>query len=312
MTLNYNFASSSYWISHYIAADNGHDYFAIVCQAGVGPDLNTFVSLLDITTKVYHGATYITPGKTISNTTFDVDAAGLHMYAASPDLFSVLVAISSLPGLTFNLTSQPQGPNLYHGGAGAFSWGIDIPNMSGTGLTNEWGAPDMWVTGTITENQKQVNVIPGESRSWFDRQWGNGAATAGWTWYNIFLENGIILAIWHSNPIPGFSSKTDSFATILFVDGHQEIYPINNDIHPTDPFVSPQTNLTYYGSYQVVIPDVNAKFNITLAVHTGEMTVAEAPTAANTLFEAYVDVEGLYEGVPVSGYGLSEVKYGLA
>ncbi|KAL3422937.1 hypothetical protein PVAG01_04684 [Phlyctema vagabunda] len=166
---------SSFWIVYWLTAENGHDYFAVASQLNtdIGNDsapITTYTSLLDITNQNYTGVGTAETGKW-STTSFDAEAGGVRMYSASEDLYSTLIATSSIPGATFNLTSEPTGPILYHAGSGIFTWGMDI--------TYEWAAPQMKTSGTITVDGEEINIIPEQSTSWYDRQYGPGFATSG-------------------------------------------------------------------------------------------------------------------------------------
>lgn len=117
----------SYWYASYLSGDNGHEYFSIACLSkAVKPgSINSLVSLLDIETGEYYGRNHLVPG-VISNKTYDIDSGILRQYASTADLVSVQHAENSDPYATFNLTFEPRGPNLYHGGSGVRTKPVEV------------------------------------------------------------------------------------------------------------------------------------------------------------------------------------------
>ncbi|PVH81200.1 hypothetical protein DL98DRAFT_531376 [Cadophora sp. DSE1049] len=290
--------ANSYWFASWLSADNGKDYFVMAAVASFNAtNVMSMVSVADLTEKTYYGTT-IFPVGNITIPTGPANPGPLQVRALTPDRFSELSVVSTLPGTEYNLTHVPKGPVLYNGSSGNFIWG--------TGTTNEFAAPEMYTTGTLTIGDTVVRVIPEQSMTWFDRQWGFGAATQGWNWYAILLENGVKLSIWNTNEIEGHPRQ--SVATVLYPDGHEEVYPINSDVHASDPFISSVTNLTYYGKYNIEIPLKSTSLFVTLPVHAGEMAFDEDPSALTTLFESFATVTGTFDGESVTGWGLSEMK----
>lgn len=193
--------------------------------------------------------------------------------------------------------SSPRGPNLYHAGNGRFLWGKN--------WTQEIAYPENWVTGNLTYKGELVQVVSEQSTSWYDRQYGPGVGLSGWDLFFLSFTNGIKAAIWHSEAVE--DNPEQYFATILYPDGHHEIYPIDSDLSPSVPFVSNATGFTYYAKHRVNIPGLGATFNVEMVwPGTGEMTLASNPVAKTTLFEGYSVVTGTIHGKPVSGWGTTE------
>ena len=67
---------------------------------------------MDITVKTYYDETFLTPGQ-IPNGSLSGHSQAMVMHAISSDQFFGIVAWSTTPGYTFNLTYKPAGPNLY-------------------------------------------------------------------------------------------------------------------------------------------------------------------------------------------------------
>jgi hypothetical protein len=295
-------AINSYWTVYFITASNGHDYFLVghAAQAVLNNEPVNFsrVSLLDIKDKVYFGTTMLDADATLSTDTFSFHSPHFQTYASTPDQLSTMVSISSVKNATFSLVSQPRGPNLYDGGSGHFFWG--------NGMTFEFGAPECYVTGNITYQGRVIDVIPEKSMAWYDRQFGPGFGVNGWNLFIFYLTNGVKACIWHSSSVG--DGPEQRFVTFMFPDGHHEVYPIDEDIHPSVPFTSSQTGFTYYGRHQVHVLGIDTWFIIELPVLAGEMTNPESPTPANTLFEGFSLVKGIFKGSSVTGWGVSEQR----
>jgi hypothetical protein len=106
---------------------------------------------MDITTGYHFGGLYSFP-RQVSTTVLEGITPILHVGAYTPDQYSSLFAIITLPEAPFNLTYAPKGPNLYQAASVAYIWGTDMHIQS---------TPETWVTGTITvSGGKVVNIVP--------------------------------------------------------------------------------------------------------------------------------------------------------
>jgi hypothetical protein len=135
---------------------------------------------MDITTGYHFGGSYSFPGQ-VSTTILEGITPILHVGAYSPDQYSSVFAISTLPDAPFNLTYAPKGPNLYQAASGAYIWG------SGYAYTVD--AP----------GGKVVTIVPETSMTWFDMQWGPSYAPGGWHAFVILLANGIKIQVSHQS-----------------------------------------------------------------------------------------------------------------
>jgi len=207
-------------------------------------------------------------------------------------------AVSTLPEVCFNLSFVPKGPNLYQGGSGAFLWGLDYAYAI--------DAPETTVKGSFTYRGKTVKVVPEQSMSWFDLQWGPGYASAGWHAFVILLTNGVKIQV----TVTAYTHQyaQGSFATVMYPDGHQELWPVENNTHPANPWVNPHSKVTYYHDYQVNIPDKRTFLKVHLPVEAGETSPVNNPTPANTIADTFARYSGVFDGVPITGWGIMELR----
>ncbi|OCK74606.1 hypothetical protein K432DRAFT_409722 [Lepidopterella palustris CBS 459.81] len=251
---------------------------------------------MDITTKTYYGETFLTPGQ-ISNTTLAAYDKSVTIYTTGADI----VATSLVPDCMFNLTYKLQGPNLYQGAAGNYIWA--------GGPAFAFDNPESYVTGNITVGGKVINVVPEKSVAWIDWQWGNTYAADGWTGFIFLLSNGVKIITMTTKPSPKYLPV--SISTLVFPDGHHEVHALDTDFHPWDPWVDPYTNITYYNNYLVNIPSRGIFLHSHLPVEGGQTTVRSDPTRLNSVADSYSTFEGVFDGVPVTGFGITERKENL-
>ncbi|KAF2801323.1 uncharacterized protein BDZ99DRAFT_240450 [Mytilinidion resinicola] len=249
---------------------------------------------MDITDKTYSGRTWSRPGQLSTTKADSLSPDFLHLYATTEDNYSQYKAVSVVPAFPFNLTHTPKGAGSYQGGAGTYIWG---------GLRCwAWDAPEALTTGTLTIDGAEVAVIPEKSITWMDWQYGPGYASEGWYSFVIALTNGVKITT--MTTYPNSKYPTGSVATLGFPDGHHEVYALDRDFHPADPWVSKDTNVTYYKSYQVNVPAKGISLNVSLAMEGGELYNPD--TEGIIIADTFSYFEGTYEGLPVTGWGNSE------
>ncbi|KAL5370708.1 hypothetical protein DPSP01_014699, partial [Paraphaeosphaeria sporulosa] len=268
-----------YWTIYFLHGSNGHDYFLVGHLVANGTNLpissTVRVSLLDINDGYYFGEAFHEKTASFAIDTFSYYGDKFQTYSLSPDLYSTQVVKSSVEGAEFHIVSSPRGPNLYDAGSGAFFWGEN--------WTYEVAYPEQWVTGNITYKGDVVDIVSEQSASWFDRQFGVGVGSAGWHLWILLLDNGMKLTIWRSDSVN--NNPKQYFATVLFPDGHHEVYPIDANIHASEPYVSADTGLTYYGRHIVTIPGLGAHFDIRQPHLAGEMTDKMVRSEVNQFVE---------------------------
>ena len=292
----------SYWWANFIKGDDGHDYCLVITGANAGSEMVvSSIGLTDITNNTHFGVSYYSPGQ-VSVTKFAGQSSVLTFGSHAEDQFSETWAISNLTELPFNLSWVPKGPNFYQGGSGFFKWG--------TKPAYTIDCPETLDTGTFTTNGREVSIVPEESMGWFDYQWGPGYAVGGWEAYVIILDNGVKMQVTLTAPNPAYAQG--SFATVMYPDGYHAVWPILNDTHPSNPWVSPQTNLTYWQDYVINIPTRKTSLVVHLPVRGGETAPLDDPSPANTIADSFAYFSGTFEGLSVRGWGIMELRHNAA
>ncbi|KAH8701502.1 hypothetical protein BGW36DRAFT_355661 [Talaromyces proteolyticus] len=287
----------SYWVAHWLHADNCHDYVIVSTMANAGSELLSGISLLDVQTGYNFGTQVKTPGQ-LSTTVLDGDSGLLHFSASTADQASELFAVSTFKEIPYKLHYTPKGPYLYQAGSGSYVWG--------TGYAYAFDAPETWVTGTLTINNTIVNIVPNESAAWFDMQWGPSYAPGGWHAFVFLLDNGVKVAIMVTNPTNIYSQN--SIATILYPDGNHQVFAVDPELHAAKPWVSSTSNITYYSYYQLNIPGKGITLDVNLPWEAGETALDSNPTPANTIADSFAYYNGTFDGTIVRGYGIAEQR----
>jgi hypothetical protein len=259
------------------------------------------MSVADITTG-YHFGTAINEVGQLSNTKFEGISSVLHVGSNAADQFSQNYAISALPESEFNLQWAPKGPNLYQGGLGYFEFGAV--------LAITFDAVEALPSGTMVVNGTDVTIVPEKSATWIDYQWGPGYAVGGWHDFVVLLDNGVRMQITVTKPDPAY--KVASFTTMMYPDGHQEVWPVDNNTYPANPWVSSLSNITYYNDYIVKIPLKNTILYAHLPLESGETGPSKGANNANTICDTFAWFNGTFDGFPVRGYGIMELRENAA
>ncbi|EXJ86722.1 hypothetical protein A1O3_03675 [Capronia epimyces CBS 606.96] len=288
----------SYWWANFFQGTNGHSYCVVITSANSGPnDTVSSLSVTDLNTGYHFGTSVIEPGQ-LSTTKFEGKSSVLHVGSTAADEFSQTYAVSTLPEFKFDLQWVPKGPILYQGGSGFFEFGAD--------LAYTFDVVEALPSGTLVVNGTNVTVVPENSTTWLDYQWGPGYAIGGWHDWVILLENGVRMQV--TVTAPNAAYKQASFTTMVYPDGHQELWPVKNDTQPRNPWVSSLSNITYYSDYVIDIPLKNTILYSHLPVKGGETGPSNGSTTANTIADTFTWINGTFDGLPIKGYGIMELR----
>lgn len=255
------------------------------------------MSVVDIDSG-YHFGTAINEVGQLSTTKFEGISSVLHVGSTAKDQFSQTFAISTLPEFKFDLQFVPKGPILYQGGSGFFEFGAD--------LAYTFDAVETLPSGSFVVNGTNVTVVPEKSAGWVDYQWGPGYAIGGWHDFVILLDNGVRMQVTVTAPYSAY--KQASFATFMYPNGHQEVWPVDNNTYPTNPWVSSLSNVTYYSDYIVKIPLKKTVLHVNLPFKAGETAPSKGATNANTIADTFAWYNGTFDGLPIKGYGIMELR----
>lgn len=221
------------------------------------------------------------------------------LHSLTDDNISAINVIANYTESNFSLntTFQPRGSLLFNGGSGSLYWG--------SVFNHQWSSSAAYTTGTFSTNGTRHTIDPKRSTTWYDRQWGEENPTQGWHWFPIQLENGVRISTW---VIPTEQSDAImAFATALYPNGEQEVVSVNPDIKPKDAWVSPATNRTWYGSFEVSFLDEYNSVITAVAPDVINRKFGEASFGPSFAFcDSFTVYNGTWKGQSVRGWGIVE------
>jgi|SRR5690242_8032539 len=95
---------------------------------------------------------------------------------------------------------------------------------------------EMWLTGNLKDKGEVIDIVPGKSMAWLDRQYSVGAGREGWDLYMLLFENGMKTNIWHSEVYGG--TAKEYFTIVVYPDSYHEMCHIDDIIEVSQPFTS--------------------------------------------------------------------------
>lgn len=99
-------------------------------------------------------------GPTVFNTKILKNEGPFFTFSSpSPDNYTVMNALSTLPDANFNLTFYTYGPNFYHAGSGRYQ-----PILGG--WTQQYTSPNMGIEGWLEIDGQQLTVDKKQSVAW--------------------------------------------------------------------------------------------------------------------------------------------------
>ncbi|KAL7914674.1 hypothetical protein GGI35DRAFT_154279 [Trichoderma velutinum] len=299
---------NSHWVGHWITtAKNLH--FVLITFSNVingGPDNSTnggsVNGCLIYSLESGGSSSSFIAGKL---TTFGQDKLKIQfgdqyeLHSLTDDNISTINVIANYTESNFSLntTFQPRGSLLFNGGSGSLYWG--------SVFNQQWSSSAAYTTGTFIINGTRHTVDPKRSTTWYDRQWGEENPTQGWHWFPIQLENGVRISTWVIPTEQGDAIK--AFATALYPNGEQEVVSVNPDIKPKDAWVSPTTNRTWYGSFEVSFLDEYNSVISAVAPNVTNRKFGEASFGSSFAFcDSFTLYNGTWKGQTVRGWGIVE------
>ncbi|KAL5088873.1 hypothetical protein Trisim1_006288 [Trichoderma cf. simile WF8] len=297
---------NSHWVGHWITTtENLH--FVLITFANVvsgGPDNSTdggsANGCLIYSLESGGSSSSFIAGKL---TTFGQDKLRIQfgdqyeLHSLTDDNISAINVIANYTESKFSLntTFRPRGSLLFNGGS--------VSLYRGSVFNHQWSSSAAYTTGTFTINGTRHTIDPKRSTTWYDRQWGEENPTQGWHWFPIQLENGVRISTWVIPTEQGDAIK--AFATALYPNGEQEVVSVNPDIKPKDAWVSPTTNRTWYGTFEVSFLDEYNSVITAVAPDVTNRKFGEASFGPSFAFcDSFTVYNGTWKGQRVRGWGI--------
>lgn len=197
------------------------------------------------------------------------------------------------PEYSYNITFQATTEAILNMGGNAFAFG--------NGNTTEWGLPSAKTSGSFSLNGKSLQIDPGNSFTWYDRQFSYGVPLNGnWTWFELHFGD-IKASVWAiDSPIP--ERSVWRFATVRTQSGHA-ILPYNLTSFFNETWTSPASNLTYPLRWKL---DFENGDHLDIRTTRPDQEIAGANATRDFAYEGYIEVKGSFLGAE-SGFGVAEM-----
>jgi predicted secreted hydrolase len=203
---------------------------------------------------------------------------------------------ADMPGYAIDLVLNASKAPVLHNEVGY----IDLGPVGGSYY---YTRSRMAADGTLTIDGEPITVT---GIAWMDHQWGNFIITGlgGWDWFAVQLDNDYDLALSQVRDDTG--NIVFAYGTLVDPDGDAMHLPAEElRIASTDTWTSPATGITYPSRWIVELPSLDWQLTLTPTLPDQELD-----TQASTrviYWEGEVLVEGVLEGVEVSGLGYVEL-----
>ena len=155
---------------------------------------------------------------------------------------------------------------------------------------------DLETTGTLLIDGKQIEV---NGKSWMDHQWADVPYRHDkWSWFSLKLDNGTDIMCCEY----GDDSKKDYVVEVISVAGHTAHYKGLTLKPGRSVWKSKTTKAKYPMSWDIEIPEYDAKLHVKSFVYDQEMVFL-----AINYWEGPIEVSGTIAGKKVKGIGFMEL-----
>lgn len=213
---------------------------------------------------------------------------------------ALLVDEATKAPVDFNLTFSQQGPPF-------IVWGTGVKAVAATGTDLQrnnyyYSLTRLQATGTITI---AGTAYPVTGTTWMDHEYGgfgSAAAPVKWILQDVQLDNGVCLSSYALVDATGLALGRTLVGDVTVQKPDGTTYFVSSQITPTGTtWTSPDSNVTYYMQFQLVIP----AFDATLQV-SSLMDAQEFPLAGGPVYEGVARAEGVIQGEAVEGTAWNE------
>lgn len=223
-----------------------------------------------------------------SSSSLNVRAGAASLVGSSPASMRLNF---SMPDGAAHLSLSSLRPPMNVGGRGLIRFS--------TGFTYYYSLTDIATSGRLTLGSRTYPVV---GTSWLDHQWGNWswAASGGWTWMALQLDNHTQLSVFDVRTPSGDTRA----ASILRPDARLlTLHTVA--FTPLGTWTSPHTGGQYPSGFTVTIPGVHARLRVLPTVKDQELWL---PTQhRGSYWEGSATVSGTWQGHPVSGLAYTEL-----
>ncbi|KAL4799068.1 hypothetical protein BDV19DRAFT_385748 [Aspergillus venezuelensis] len=305
---------SGFWVSSFLTATDGSQYFL---SSGIlaSQTMSAYgVSILDLTTlarSAYFQPTVFTDSNLQS---FNLSSDGFELSGLPPNNLDMKLK-SNTPSLFFDVTLHATSPAYYYYGSGAYTYT--------DGTMNNWVFPASRTSGTISippsdpdtdagTPDERIDLDPDASLTWYDRVWGNAELRNGNSTFFIlyFPTSTRDIRMWVTlvdSYDPPFLTRS---ANIRARDeAWHHLVPVDSFEPDLDSgtWTSHRTGLVYPQSWTFSV-EGRGEFWVRSIKGDQEFAVEGAGGQGGATYIGFAEVEGVFDGESVSGFGVAELR----
>jgi predicted secreted hydrolase len=207
---------------------------------------------------------------------------------------------ASSEGMTLDLTVAAEKPPVLQGEKGLSQKAAAPGNAS-----NYYSYTRLETRGSIGLGGDRFEVA---GTSWFDHEFSTSSLAGdqvGWDWFSIQLGNGEELMLYRMRRKDG-SADPFSNGTLVGKDGAQtHLGPDDFRIMPKGTWKSPKTGAIYPSGWEIGLPRLETVLQVVPQLKDQELTLEQIGKLS--YWEGSCRIEGMRKGVPVSGWGYTEL-----
>jgi len=207
---------------------------------------------------------------------------------------------ASMEEFALELILLPEKGPVLHGDAGLRQKGPEKGNAS------HYYSLTRIKTDGLLHVRGEAKTVTGIS--WMDHEFGSsqlGAATVGWDWFSVQLDNRLELMVYQLRDEDG-RIEPHSSGTVVYQDGRtvplrQEMF----EVVAQGQWISPRSGAVYPHGWEIRVPQVGLQLRLTPTFADQELDTKS--TTRVVYWEGSVRVEGIHNGQPVRGVGYVEL-----
>jgi predicted secreted hydrolase len=203
-------------------------------------------------------------------------------------------------GLGLDLVLKPMKPPALHGDGGY------------SRKSEKYDSAGYYYSLSLLNTRGSITVdgikLPVTGTSWMDHEFFSGAMApdlAGWDWFSLQLADGREVMLYLLRQKDGSVDPASAGTLIDPTGGVRPLKLADFKVQATGSWTSPHTRTKYPAGWEITIPE--AGYRLTLTPTLPDQEIRAAAPARVTYWEGQVKIEGVRNGVPVTGFGYVEL-----
>ncbi|KAL6237471.1 hypothetical protein BDW75DRAFT_238259 [Aspergillus navahoensis] len=331
---------TGYYISSFLTTTTGNQYYMITGILGTAEVTGYGFNILDLRTlkRVAYGNT--TVYSATETTSFNFTRDNFAFFGVDPANLAIAVRANTTASredgsqvpVALDLLVHATSTALYYGGTGAWMF-VDAPVYNfafPAAMTTGWlrifssdssSTAEKADPGPDPDPDTALQLIdPSASFSWYDRIWGRlGLRDGNSTWFNLYLDDSELILVTYmidegSTSASSTPTQTPTRSRSIHIRPRRNssalsLEPVDvfePDLSPDAVWTSPHSGLVYPQHWKL---GIEGRGLLSIRSVLGDQEVFD-PGRGGASYFGFVTCEGVFDGVPVTGYGGVEIRFG--